>query len=45
VPFSLVADPFAEFRVPCAGGSDVAVAVIGPELGQLVELVCPTSGI
>ena len=44
VPFPLVADPFAKFRVPRAGRGNIAVAVIGPELGQLVELVCPASG-
>ena len=44
VPFSLVTDPFAKFRVPRAGRGNIAVAVIGPELGQLVELVCPSFG-
>jgi hypothetical protein len=43
VTFPLVTDPFAQFRVPCAGRGYVTVAIIGPELGQLVELVCPVS--
>jgi hypothetical protein len=45
VAFSLVTDPFAEFRVPRAGRGNIAVAIIGPKLGQLVELVCPTFGL
>jgi len=45
VSFPLVTDPFAEFWVPRAGRGNVAVAVIGPEPGQLVELVCPASGL
>ena len=44
VAFPLVTDPLAKFRVPSAGGGNFAVAVIGPELGQLVELVCPAFG-
>jgi len=42
--FPLVADPFAKFWVPRAGRGYVTVAVISPELGQLVELACPASG-
>ena len=45
VTFSLVTDPFAEFRVPRAGRGNIAVAIIGPKLCQLVELVCPTFGL
>ena len=45
VPFSLVADPFAKFWVACTGRGNIAVAVICPELGQLVELVCPALGL
>jgi hypothetical protein len=44
VPFPLITNPFAEFWVPRAGRGNVAVAVVGPELSQLVELVCPASG-
>jgi hypothetical protein len=41
----MVADPFAKFRDPRAGLGYVAMAVIGPDLGQLVEMVCPASGL
>jgi hypothetical protein len=44
VSFPLIADPFAKFRGPRAGRGNIAVAVIGSELGQLVELVCPALG-
>ena len=44
VSFPLIADPFAEFRVPRAGRGNISMAVIGLELGQFVVLVCPASG-
>jgi hypothetical protein len=44
VPFPLITDPFAELRAPRARQGYVTVAVIGPELWQFFELICPTSG-